>query len=372
MFKFKQYNFKNFNFTLIVIVSILTLISTYAIKLSGATFFSRQLIGLVLGLIVVAIVSLVDYHFICQLIVFFYVGIIGLLALVKFSPLGTDHGTGAFRWIDLKVIELQPSELAKIVLILVLAVLFDRLVDRMDKFTTVVIAAIIMAIPTALIFIQTDLSSSMVMVFIFVIMIFAAGLSYRIIVPIVAVSVPTLIGLFWYIQQPGQKLIEQYQVNRILGFRNPEKFEQTITWQQQKSIEAIANGQLYGKLLAEGPSNVRGYNSVGVNESDFIWSVIGEEFGFIGGCIIIFLLFMIVIFCLKTAKKAKDRLGQLIAIGISANLIFQIFANIGVATMILPNTGLPLPFISYGLTSLIGCMIAIGLIINIGLQQKQR
>lgn len=372
MFKFKQYNFKNFNFTLIVIVSILTMISTYAIKLSGAAFFTRQLLGLVLGLIIVAIVSLIDYHFICQLIAVLYIGVIGLLALVKFSPLGTDHGTSSFRWIDLKVIELQPSELAKIVLILVLAVLFDRLVDRMDKFTTVIIAGIIMAVPTALIFIQTDLSSSMVMIFIFVIMIFAAGLSYRIIVPIVAVSVPTLVGLFWYIQQPGQKLIEQYQVNRILGFRNPEKFEQTITWQQQKSIEAIANGQLYGKLLAEGPSDVRGYNSVGVNESDFIWSVIGEEFGFIGGCILIFLLCLVVFFCLMTAKKAKDRLGQLIAIGISANLIFQIFANIGVATMILPNTGLPLPFISYGLTSLISCMIAIGLIINIGLQQKQR
>ena len=141
-------------------------------------------------------------------------------------------------------------------------------------------------------------------------------------------------------------------------------------YQQMNSIKAIATGQLYGKLLAEGPSSVRGYNSVGVNESDFIWSVIGEEFGFLGCCIIIFLLSLVIIMCLMTARKAKDRLGKLLAIGVSSMFMFQVFANIGVATMILPNTGLPLPFLSYGLSSLISSMIAIGLIINIGLQQK--
>ena len=141
-------------------------------------------------------------------------------------------------------------------------------------------------------------------------------------------------------------------------------------YQQLNSVQAIGAGKLYGKLLSEGTSSVRGYNSVGVRESDFIWSIVGEEFGFLGCCLIILLLFVVIVMCLLVAKKAKDRLGRLIAIGISAMFMFQVFANIGVATMILPNTGLPLPFISYGLSSLVSAMIAVGIVLNIGLQQK--
>ena len=158
----------------------------------------------------------------------------------------------------------------------------------------------------------------------------------------------------------------------MVAFTQPDNpiYALRENWQQLCSIQAIGTGKLYGKLLLEGPSTPRNYDIVGVNESDFIWSVIGEEFGFIGGCIILLLLAIIIFICLLTARKAKDRLGKLICIGISAMFMFQVFANIGVATMILPNTGLPLPFLSNGLSSLISSMIAIGLVLNIGLQQK--
>lgn len=372
MFSFKQYNFRNLNIPLLVIVCTLCSISTFAIKLSGAVNFKRQLFGLILGLCIVAFVALVDYHFICQLIVVWYVAVVGLLALVYIPGIGTDNDTGSRRWVDLKVFQLQPSELAKIGLILALAVLFIRLHDRMEKISTLLIAGIVAAVPTLLVLMQTDLSSSMVMMFVFAMMIFAAGLSYKIIIAILSIVIPTGGFFFWYIQQPFPQFLEQYQINRITGFLHPEENALGTMYQQMNSIQSIATGQIFGKYITEGPSQIRGYNAVDVNESDFIWSVIGEEFGFVGCCVIILLLTFVIITCLITAKKAKDSLGRLIALGISAMFMFQVFANIGVATMILPNTGLPLPFISYGLSSLISSMIAIGLIINISLQQRKR
>ncbi len=374
MFNFKQYNFKRLNVTLIVIVCILSLISSYAIKLSGGdSSYIRQLFGLGLGLIIITTVALIDYHFIARFVVIYYIAVIVMLILARYSPLGTDLGTYCYRWIDLKIINLQPSELAKIALILILAVLFTRLESKMNKFYIVLLAGAITIVPTLLIFNQPDLSSSMVMIFIFVVMIFTAGLSYRIILPTLGVLIPSFIAFGWYLLQPGDKfLIKEYQVQRLLAFLEPDNPAYALkeNWQQLSSIQAIGTGKLYGKLLSEGASTPRNYDIVGVNESDFIWSVIGEEFGFIGCCIILLLLAIIIFICLSIARKAKDRLGKLIALGISAMFMFQVFANIGVATMILPNTGLPLPFLSNGLSSLISCMIAIGLVLNIGLQQK--
>ncbi len=372
MFKFKQYNFRNLNIALIVIVGILCFISAFTINLDGEVNFKRQLFGFALGIVIIAMVTIIDYHFIGRLVPLIYLVVVGLLVLVRFSPLRESHGTGAFRWLDLKVIELQPSELAKIGLILMMAVLLTHLQEKMDKFYTLLFALAIMGAPTILVFSQPDLSSSMVMVFITGIMLFAGGLSYRIILPLLAIAIPSFVALFWYLLQPFQTLLDEYQRQRILGFLDPEQFKQTISYQQNNSVQAISTGKLYGKLLSEGASEVRGYNAVDVTESDFIFSVIGEEYGFLGSCLIILLLAFVIIICLLTARRAKDQLGRLIAIGVSSMFMFQIFANIGVATMILPNTGLPLPFLSYGLSSLMSSMIAIGLILNIGLQQKQR
>ncbi len=374
MFNFKQFNFKNLNLALVIVVCILSLISAYAIKLSGAnSIYLRQLFGLVFGLIIIATVTLIDYHFVAKFAAFYYVVVIIMLFLVKYSPLGTKLTTDCYRWIDLKVMTLQPSELAKISLILLLAVVFTKMENKMNKFYVVLISGAITIIPTLLIFKQPDLSSSMVMIFIFVITIFAAGLSYKIVLPTLGVMIPSIIAFGWYLLQPGSSfLLAEYQVRRLVAFTQPDNpiYALRENWQQLCSIQAIGTGSLYGKLLSEGPSTPRSYSIVGVNESDFIWSVIGEEFGFIGGCLILLLLSIIIFMCLMTARKAKDQLGKLICIGVSSMFMFQVFANIGVATMILPNTGLPLPFLSNGLSSLISSMIAIGLVLNIGLQQK--
>ena len=291
-----------------------------------------------------------------------------MAAATKFSPLGTDQDTNSFRWLKFGSVTFQPSEVCKVILVISLAAYFNRRSEKTDKFSTLFCSGLIAAAPTFFILVQSDLSSSLVMIFIFMIMVLAAGISYKILVPIIVVTVPAAIAAVWYVLH-FDGILNTYQKGRILGWLHPGEYEDSIMWQQNHSVTAIASGQIYGKaILGEGARNYRG--PVDVTESDFIFSVIGEEVGFVGSCIIIGLLLYLIIKCLLTAKYAKDYLGALIAAGISAMFMFQVFANIGVATSLLPNTGLPLPFLSYGLSSTVGSMAAIGIIINIGLQSR--
>ncbi|WP_167956495.1 FtsW/RodA/SpoVE family cell cycle protein [Anaerosporobacter faecicola] len=367
MFDFKQYDFKRMNYSLVVLILILVGIGTYLIQLVEPSDGKKQILGLVLGFMAMSFVAVVDYHYVCRFIWFIYLANIILLVMVFIPGIGkTQFDTQ--RWINLRVFDLQPSEVCKIMMIIVLAQFFTDRKDKMDKISTVILSAIMVILPVLLILKQPDLSSSMVMLFVYVIMIYAAGLSYKIIVPILAVGIPGSIALFWYIQQPYQKLLGDYQQGRILSFKFPEKYPDLV-WQQENSVELIGSGRLYGKLFS-GQSLELKSKSLPVSESDFIFSVVGEQLGFIGGCVIIGLLAIVIFKCLSVARTAKDRTGMLIATGISAMLMFQVFANIGVSTFILPNTGLPLPFISYGLSSLVSYMIGIGFILNVSLQRK--
>ena len=171
---------------------------------------------------------------------------------------------------------------------------------------------VVSAIPVLAILTQPDLSSSLVGVFIMCVMIFIGEVSYRIIVPILIAAVPICGFLAWYVQIPGNLILHNYQYNRIQAWLHPDTYPNAdnLNWQQNSAIKAIASGQLYGKFIQDGGKGLesRTYNGVGIRESDFIWSVVGEEFGFLGCCLVL-LLFAIVIFkCFMVAKKAQDYL----------------------------------------------------------------
>ena len=372
MFKNKKYDFKDFSFSLVMAVLLLCLISVYCLfKVEGVGMARRQLIGIVLGLCVALIGAMIDYHFICKFAILYYIIGVIILVMVKFTSYGVDHNTGAYRWLRIGSTEIQPSELVKIILIIVLAVLFAKVQNKMNRWSIFILSVAVMMLPTSLILIQTDLSSSMVCMFIFAIMIFMAGLSLKIIGITVAVSIPVGTALLWYVIQPGQKLLTMKQQRRILGFLNPEEYALTERYQQIQSVNAIAAGKVLGKTLLGDTSDSRLYNEVYVNESDFIFSVIAEELGFIG-CFLVIALFAFVVFkCIMIARKANDFTGKMIAIGVSAMLVFQSFVNIGVSTALLPNTGLPLPFMSYGLSSLLSNFLGIALVLNVGLQKAK-
>lgn len=377
MFKFKQYDWRRYNFSLLAIVIILCVCSAYFVKFAmgeeeGDSYFKRQIVAMIIGIFIAVFISLVNYSRVCDFVIIYY--IIGTLmaAATRLSPLGTDLGTDSYRWLKLPGVNFQPSELCKIIIILTLSAFFVKMQEKMDSWKTFFLALIITMLPTGFILIQSDLSSSLVIIFIFAMMIFAAGLAYKIVIPLLAVGIPSLFGILWFLDQPIAKSIipkkHWYQVNRVVGFLHPDQFVDKENYQQLHSIQAIASGRLTGKLINSDSSSVRDYFWVDVRESDFIFTVIGEEMGFIGSCLILGLLCAVVFLCIRTARKCNDPLGKLVAIGISAMFMFQTFTNIGVAAMILPNTGLPLPFLSNGISSLFSGMIAIGIIINIGMQ----
>ena len=165
--------------------------------------------------------------------------------------------------------------------------------------------------------------------------------------------------------------IHKYQLGRIMAWLYPEEYPD-IAYQQQNSIMAIGSGQLWGKGLGNtDPTSVKNGKFILEPQNDFIFAVAGEELGFIGTAAIILLLLFITIQCIFIARKAKDMAGKLICCGVAALIGFQSIVNIGVASGLLPNTGVTLPFISYGLTSLWSLYIGIGLVLNVGLQPKK-
>lgn len=364
---FRKYDFKRYNIYLLIMVIVLSLVGTILIRQVDKSLFMKQVVGVVGGLGLAVFVSLIDYHFICKFYIVLYFINIGLLLAVKLFGVSIYE---AKRWIDLGVTLFQPSELSKIIIILFFAKLFVTFQHRINNIFMILFSFVALMVPTYLILDQPDLSTSLVIMIVFVMLLFTAGLSWKIILPVLIIGIPSLLGLFWYVQQDYQTLLKPYQQERILSILNPEEHKE-IMYQQDNSIQAIGSGQLLGKLLTEGPSGDRGYHYVPINESDFIFSVVGEELGFIGSSFIILMFAIIVFICIITASRAPDQLGMLIATGIASLFAFQVFVNIGVVTAILPNTGIPLPFLSQGLSSLMSGMIAIGMILNIRLQPKK-
>lgn len=370
-FASKRYNWRNYDILLILVVLILSIISSYVLSILGVGSLKRQLVAVIAGLLIIFIFSVIDYHTICMYIPILYVIATIMVACTKFSPLGSKGVTDSYRWLDFKIIMFQPSEVCKIVIILSLATFFVHYKDKLQSFKTFFLACLIALVPTFFILVQSDLSSSVVIIVVLIIMLVSSGMGRKILGPVAAVLVPIGAFLVWYIQQPNQKLLKDYQLERITGWLHPESEALGVMYQQNNSVLSIASGKLYGKLLLEGTSGSRNYKSVDVIESDFIWTPISEEFGFIGCLVILTLLSIVVLKCFITAKRAKDYMGMMIAVGIGSMFCFQIFFNIGVATSILPNTGLPLPFLSNGLSSLMSNMMAIGILINISIQPNR-
>ncbi|MBQ9827475.1 MAG: FtsW/RodA/SpoVE family cell cycle protein, partial [Lachnospiraceae bacterium] len=219
---------------------------------------------------------------------------------------------------------------------------------------------------------EPDLSTSVVFLFTSLILLFSGGISWKNVAIFLGVAVPLSIFLIWYIQQPFQILFAEHQVERILTFFNPSEYMNSTYAQQYNALLAIGSGMLSGKDLSGAADVVKGSSYLSESENDFIFAVIGEKYGFIGCCIVIGLIIWIVLECMIIARDAQDLTGRLIATGIGSMIAFQSFVNMGVATSLLPNTGLPLPFVSYGLTSILTNYVSIGIVINVGLQRRRR
>ena len=352
-----------------VYVVILTIIGIFVVGSAQKSLQDNQIMGLFAGLVVMVIASLIDYSFLLKFRRIFYLMVVGLLGLVL-TGIGVTRG-GATRWIEIGGFQFQPSEICKILLILFFAAFFMKYRDTLNTWKMLLISLVLIAIPLVLILKQPNLSTTIIVAILFVSMIFVAGLSYKIVLGVLAVGIPAAIVSIILMLKEKFPLLQSYQYMRILSWLNPEKYPDDAR-QQQNSIIAIGSGQLWGKGLNNSSyTSLKNGNYVSEDQTDFIFTVIGEELGFVGCVIVIILILLIVFECIWIAKNARDLGGRLIASGMAALIGFQSFVNIGVTTGLLPNTGVPLPFVSYGLTSMVSMYIGIGLVLNVGLQARK-
>ena len=365
----KPYNLKNYKFGIVTLVGILSVLGILVVGSAKESLQSKQILGVIIGFTAMIVVSLIDYMWIMNFYWVLYALSIIMLAAVK---LFGENVNGATRWIKVGFIQFQPSELAKILLIIFFAkFLMEHEEDINDKFTLIKYA-VLAGIPLALILIEPNLSTTICTALMICLMIYIAGLSYKFIGTVLIILVPIAVIFLSIVVQPNQKILKDYQQKRILAFIEPEKYESDEAYQQKNSVMAIGSGQLTGKGLDNNTTtSVKNGNFILEPQTDFIFAIIGEELGFVGGCIIIALLLLIVIQCILVGIRSQDLAGRIICCGVGGLIGIQSFINIGVATKILPNTGVPLPFVSYGLTSLVSLYIGIGLVLNVGLQPKK-
>ncbi len=309
----------------------------------------QQAIFASLGLIIYLFISQFDYRSTINLILPFYVLSIVLLIIVLFLGIETR---GVLRWIPLGIINIQPSEFAKPALILMLS----KFWSKNSPSLTNILKSLLWTAPIALfIFKQPDLGSTLTILAIWVVLLFASGISIRnmlIIALLVAIAGP----LSWF-------TLASYQKQRIVGFLAPGSDPLGNGYNLIQSQIAVGSGQLIGRGLGRGTQSRLQF--LPEFRTDFIFAAIAEELGFIGSFIILSIYLTLLTFCLKIGAEAFDRFGFLIACGVSAMLCFQVLINVGMNIGILPITGITLPLISYGGSSLIATLLSLGFVASV-------
>jgi len=320
---------------------------------------SRQTLFAIVGFAVVLLTASIDYRIWATLSRPIYILTVALLGLIAASGV---VGFGSARWFRVGTTTVQPSELAKIFMILVLASFIARNQHKLNQTGTVVRSLALVGLPAFLVFIQPDLSTAIVLGVIWAALIWAGGIRYRHIA-IIAIIVLLLPVLAW-------PFLEPYQQARVVTFLFPNPDESYgETYNVNQAIITIGSGGWSGKGYGNG-SQVQ-LRFLKVRHTDFIFSAMSEEFGFIGASIFLLLFIFVIFRCLRAARMARDMFGALICYGVAILLFFQGAFNIGVNLNIFPVSGLPLPFLSYGGSSLLTSLLGIGLVQSVILRHKK-
>lgn len=348
---------------LISAVGILTIYSaTHSIAThSAAPYYEKQIYWIAIGLIFLFLAAAIDYHTVIKYAYVIYG--ITLLLLIMVLIKGRT-GLGAQRWLALGPLSFQPSELAKLAIIIFLARYFsDKKPSGGFRIKELILPAALVFIPVLLILKQPDLGTALMALFIFVMITLLAGVRMRSLLVFIFVNVmaiPFIAHYFW-------GMLKGYQKNRILAFFNPEIDPQGIGYHIIQSKIAVGSGGFFGKGLFQGTQNKLKF--IPEKHTDFIFSVFAEEWGFIGVLVLLTLYLILILWGITIAYKAKDRSGALLAAGIVCMTTFYFIVNVGMTIGIMPVVGIPLPLMSYGGTSIITTMIALGLLINIKMRR---
>ena len=348
---------------IVAIVSALygLLLITSAVKSSDSkTNIIIQSVAIVAGIILMIFFFSIDYEVLLALNKVIFAGYVLLLILVLLIGTGRAE-TGTEGWFRIGPISIQPAEFAKIGFIITFSHHLSKVQEKINRPTTLFLLLLHLAVPLVLIMLQPDYGTSMVFIFIALIMLFYAGLHIRYFViagGLFAISTPVI----WH-------FLSEFQKNRILVFLNPGLNPSGSGYNVLQSKLAVGAGELFGKGLFQGTQVQLGY--LPGKHTDFIFAVAGEELGFIGCMIIICLLGFLIYRMIKGANQVRTLPGSLICIGTAGMFIFQTFENIGMTIGLMPVTGIPLPFFSYGGSSILTSFIAVGLVLGV-LYRKER
>lgn len=336
----------------------------------------RQAIFGVVGLAIVVIAAAIDYRIWAALSRPMYIIILILLALI---PIAGQVGFGSARWYTVGVLNIQPSELTKIIMILVLAAYFSRKKFEIQSTKILPRSLVLVFLPAVLVLIQPDLSTAIVLVVLWLAMVWAVGLSLRMIGIFVLVGLVALLVLapflanYFTVDYPQQEdffFLRHYQMQRVANFLFPDPEERFgASYNIQQALISIGSGGWLGKGYGQGTQVQLRF--LKVRHTDFIFSAMSEEFGFIGAIAFLLVLMLVVHRCLRAARIARDLFGALICYGVAFLIFFQSAFNVGMNLNLFPVSGIPLPFFSYGGSSLISSLLGIGLVESVILRHKR-
>ena len=368
---------EKFDWSLTLLLFLFFLVSCIAIysgqasnQYEGTNFLIQQIFWYVVGAIIIAVVMHFDSDQLRKLSWFLYGFGILLLLILAISPVTsfTPRINGAQSWFQLPIGSIQPSEFMKVFLIMGLSITIYRHNEKYlnntikTDFILLFKIGLVTALPISLVMMQPDLGTSLVMIAIMTGLIFISGISWKIILSLYGTGATLASIIFYFVIWAPEVLekylgVKPYQFDRIYAWLDPEN--NAAGYHLSNSLKAIGSGLLSGKGFGE--------RKVYIPEShtDFIFSVIGEEYGFIGSSMVIGLFFLLIYHLTKTALETVDPFNTYICVGVISMITFHVFQNIGMTIQVLPITGIPLPFISYGGSSLMGNMLAMGLIYSI-------
>jgi len=366
---------RHVDFTLLVLVGLITVIGFFLLYSATKTTLigenqsqyarvTKQAVTAAIGLVVMLLLCTFDYRFLKVYAGFIYAGMLVLLIAVRLPMLGNagiGWNAGAQRWFAFGGLQITPSEFVKVAIIVMLAAVLSELRSPVPTLRDVLRVCVIAAIPTALVFLQPDIGTTIVLVAILGGMLIVAGTRPR---HLATIAVVALVGLALAFQLG---FIKTYQLNRLTGFLDPKADSATTNYNRQQAEIAVGAGGMFGRgYLAGTQTNL---DFVPDQWTDFIFTVSGEEFGFVGSTLLLGLYALLIWRAIRIAQLSKDPFGTYLATGIASMFAIQMFVNVGMVIGIMPITGIPLPFISYGGSQMLANFAAVGILLNVHMRR---
>jgi len=356
---------KQLDFGLIItalIISLFGVMNIYSCtyKSYGVYYLEHQLVWILLGLIVMYLIISIDYSLFGSYSKIIYG--LGIISLLFVDVFGNIAG-GARSWVGIGSRGIQPSEFMKIAAIILVAKMINDFEGKINVPKNLIKLIGVVLLPMVLIVIQPDMGMTMVFFFIFLGVFYAAGLDSKVILGGFLATVIVIL-ILW-----KSGVLQIYQMGRIFGFLNPDQYELTYAYQATQSQIGIGSGGILGKGFLKGTYVSSGF--IPEISTDYIYAVVGEEWGLLGGLGLIFFYGLLIFKMINIGKSSKDLFGQMMVTGVITTFLFLILQNIGMTIGIMPVTGVTLPFMSYGGSSILTSFISIGIVLNVGMRRKK-